>query len=332
MASNHGETVKNQVVQELSKNTEIILEANIQSLAQLSIEVYNRMTAFVNSSVQKKYAKQYTYMGKTGQDSKKILTEAYALVMRFRELIYDEEINYRIYTTISGHSPAPENTTVVELTTRELLQRVSFDTYGGVLKVLKQQGTNGRLTKYENALDHHISSIMNNMNRKGSGYYVKHNIIKQYGYPEGLISSEGKAQVFNRGWIYEAFDRTATKYYGAQLTSDENITYVSSDKFNQQYFTEELRMDRAKGFTGGDNSLTQIKANHADLMKVGTLYKYVKIINSILQGNLTSQQALEQIIKDNFGERIDQVQNKCIEQAAQDFILNQIQKRLQNKI
>jgi hypothetical protein len=62
-------------------------------------------------------------------------------------------------------------------------------------------------------------------------------------------------KLFNKGWAYEAFDRTADTLYFNNSQANFNATTIKPKQFYTEYFTNSLKRDNNPSYTGGDVGL-----------------------------------------------------------------------------
>ena len=252
-----------------------------------------------------------------------VLQQSYAEIMHLREFLLQEQITYRVYARDTGGRL--QDVTVYSLTEEELWgittrNRDTLRLRANLTKGLKEIEED---TKRNAIVDAHMANIENGLEKIEHGqvnsatnksysraYWVaKDDIINQYGGPESLPNlvwqdengPEGKnfatRKLFNRGWIYEAFDATA-----AELGEKKDLL-TNKGRFHRVYFTAKLDFDNLKGFKGGDVDLTQIKANMAQLMNRITPIEYLEICYNILNNTSMDPKLLAQYVIDNFKDK-----------------------------
>lgn len=270
----------------------------------------------------------------TGSSSRKNLTPhmktAYSTIMGMRSLLLgtQENINYRLYIRNGDMS----NVRVVDITEEQLMSVVERS--GNTLRLKKaldgiSQSYNN--TEIQKLFDQHFANIQRSLKHiSGNNFVVPVGRISDLiSGPEGIgnlywqtDSTRGKSaytpKLFNRGWIYQAFDATINTLY-KQSTDFES---VSSQSFRHEYFMNQLKYDNVVGFKGGDVGLNQIKSNVASLMSITTLINYLRIIEEILTPeNYNNKMELKQKILTNFTENtnLSQMLNDRVDQIVDDL-------------
>lgn len=262
------------------------------------------------------------------------LKKSYELIMAVRTYFLgkDQEIQYKIYY----RSGELNEVKIYTLTESELMNLVYRDkTTLRLPGVLSKEKLNKLKhdTKAEDAFKKHFDVInkFRHPGRSKTNYIINKEIESKYGKKERAYAwqpNEGNGKrgrsaysfkLFNRGWIYQAFDATINKY-GTQLNS------ISSEEFQREYFLNQLKYDNVKGFKGGDVGLNQIKTNSANLMSATTLINYLEELESFfreIQQSADVKQAQEKIQElflngdenttDQINQHIDNVINNLLE-------------------
>ena len=298
------------IAQDFASETKNFLDLNIQEEIILVKEILLKLNSW-NSNT-------------SGQEKESNLKDAYSKIMEFRTLILGStsEIMYRIY--IRGDIEDINNAQIVTIKEKDLMKIVGRDRSSLRLKqnldiILAEQNKDSKRQAIFNKHFSNISKGLEHPSRSPKNYVVTQEVIKKYG--SGLQdrqgnylawglnnlayqtpSKKGKSaftlKLFNRGWIYQAFDMTTEEMI--KNGDDFNAT-TSYEKFHRLYFTKNLDYDNVVGFKGGDVGLMQIKSNMASLMSKTTLVKYLQIILDILTlDGFNDKTSLINFIKDKF--------------------------------
>ena len=266
----------------------------------------------------------------SGKDKEYYLKAAYVKIMEFRSEILgiNNKIQYRLYIRSDGNNLS--DVQIVNVNEEQLMSVVNRDRTSLRLKqnldaVKQEQFNDFRRQRIFNTHMKNIEKGLEHPKRSPKNYVVTQEVIAKYAKehkigPNGQLLAiglhnlafqddtvKGKSaytlKLFNKGWIYQAFDETVETLDRKKNGLSES---VSLDEFHKEYFTESLNYDNVVGFKGGDVGLAQIKANMASLMSKTTLLKYLKIINNILNfktsenGNIATNQELKEYIISNF--------------------------------
>lgn len=253
-----------------------------------------------------------------------MMKNAYQIIMQFRTAMLGkaEEVTYRIY--IRGEDET--QVSVVDISESDLLKVVERSENTLRLKRdLEKIDKVFQNNSIQQIFEKHFKNVWRSFKHiKGNNFVVPiKNIPDIYSQAEGASNlywqtdnGRGKSaytpKMFNRGWIYQAFDSTANNLY--ENISSEDVNKVSLPTFRYAYFTKHLVYDNVVGFKGGDVGLNQIKTNMANLMSITTLKTYIKDILSILTPNqYNNPKALSDFIKEKFlEENTDKKQNQVI--------------------
>lgn len=254
--------------------------------------------------------------GLTSYNKKEKLQNAYFKIMEFRSYILGShnQIQYRLYVNTDEQDLSKVQ--IVNINEQNLLNIITRDRTSLRLK----QNLNNIIQDFQKdtyrqmIFERHMKNILNDFDaiekttKKQITYklYVvnQENVIDKYGGKrsenlshlvyQNTASTSGKKRgpfaytlkVFNRGWIYQAFDSTLNIF---QERKHEDIEKDMQNNFHKIYFTQALKYDNTVGFKGGDVNITQIKANSASLMSKTTILKYLKIIDNILSFKTNTQ-------------------------------------------
>lgn len=239
-----------------------------------------------------------------------MMKSAYMTIMGFRNSLLGttETISYRIY--IRGNDI--NSVSIVNLTEEQLMKYVERS--GNSLRLKRNLDKVTQLehdAKAEALFQAHFANISRSLVHKhGNNFVVPYEevsdvVSSQIGsalYWQESATKQGPhpytPKMFNRGWIYQAFD--ATIY---SLSQNHDISTVTTATTRQEYFTNQLKYDNVVGFKGGDVGLNQIKSNMANLMNITTLISYLTIIIDILSPeNYVKKEDLKQKILQEFTE------------------------------
>lgn len=281
------------------------------------------------------------YTNKANKEA--LLKNAYITIMQFRTYLLgsNNQIFYRLYI----RNEKLNTVSIVNLSEQQLMEFVTRDRTSLRLKQNLNAAINDTTQdSYRQAIfNKHHDNIMQGFetatNSTMKVYVVTKEVINKY---DGETSEKVKnlvfqkayskkgpypytRRIFNRGWIYQAFDETI------ENLGNDNNQLMDESIFHQYYFTEALKYDNVVGFKGGDVGLAQIKANMASIMNKNTLIKYLKIINNILnlkiqenQSGTSSKEELKQYIISNFtqlnGTAIDASINDSIDSAIDKIV------------
>lgn len=270
----------------------------------------------------------------TGSSSRKNLTPhmkmAYSTIMGMRSFLLgsQEHINYRLYIRNGDIS----NVRIVDIPEDQLMKIVERS--GNTLRLkrtLDNIASSYNNSETQKLFDQHFANIKRSLKFHGGNNFLVPvgRISDLVSGPEGVgnlywqtDSTRGKSaytpKLFNRGWIYQAFDATVNSLY----KKDEDFESVSSQSFRHEYFLNQLKYDNLVGFKGGDVGLNQIKSNMASLMNITTLIDYLKILEEILMvENYSNKAELKQKILTSFTENtnLSEMLTQRVEQVVDDL-------------
>ena len=270
----------------------------------------------------------------TGSSSRKNLTPhmktAYSTIMGMRSLLLgsQENISYRLYIRNGDMS----NVRVVDISEDQLMSMVErSENTLRLKKTLNDIDSSYNNTEIQKLFDQHFANIQRSLKHiSGNNFAVPVGRISDLvSGPEGVgnlywqtNNTRGKSaytpKLFNRGWIYQAFDATINSLYKKSLDFES----VSSQSFRHEYFMNQLKYDNVIGFKGGDVGLNQIKSNMASLMSITTLISYLKILEEILTPeNYNNKAELKQKILISFTENtnLSQMLSDRVDQVVDDL-------------
>ena len=246
---------------------------DVTALKQEIDTIVNKMKFIeVYSSHSGKY--KGSRISRMGRQKRAYLAEAYLLIFKIREFLLNEEIDYRYYYNTE------ESAGVVSFSEKDILKYMKFGQFGIQIldSALKKQQSN---TEYQALLDLHYANLMNGLQHSQTkGFYVVHKAImnKYEAMNPGLKQKSGSWQVFTRGHIFEAMDIAFSE-------AIQNQTIQDYGAIEQAVFGRYLAYDSVAGTKGGDNALTmtQIKANAADILDYTTIIKDLQEIKKLLE-------------------------------------------------
>ena len=296
-----------QLEQEILEESSTIFSGESQKDIQKKIQTFSNTIKKLRVGLEaaqannKNARKNLTYMMK----------QSYSTIMGFRTSLFGEQetITYRIY--VRGENINSVN--VVNLTESQIMKYVERS--GNTLRLKRALDgieEQNRDAEVETLFQKHFANISRSLVHKhGNNFVVPYSNVSdvvsgQAGsalYWQKSATKDGPhpytPKMFNRGWIYQAFDATIM----ALMEQEEDITKVSTQTFRREYFVNQLKFDNVTGFKGGDVGLNQIKSNMANLMNLKTLIKYLKIIEEILDPiNYTNKEELKLKILQEFSE------------------------------
>ena len=218
------------------------------------------------------------------------LKQSYATVMAFRQYFTNEIISYRIYYEFED-GQGQTGIKVYDLTEQEILQMAyRSDTALRLQRDLNAALKNKETNEIRNQIiQRHWNNIQRGLqpitNKGGQiNYQVTNDIYNRYKHmnADGLTNkAKGGLQIFNKGHLFEAFEKTTSDLY-------QSSNLVPEIQFENKYFGTYLKRDTVKGFQTGDLDLIQIKARGAQLMEANTLISYLQSIKLILEEMLHS--------------------------------------------
>lgn len=297
----------NSILQSVSEifGDETYQEINL-NIKKLQIEIDKILTKVSLIQVNDSKGKIKGYKIKYNSlEKRKLLAEGYLLIFKLREFLTNESINYRYYYNIPD---PPGGARVTTFTEKEILTMMSNAQLGFKIRT-GQAKKASEASEYQALLDLHYSNIMNGLQSAANSSFllVHSNIMEMYGgMNPGLRRKNSNIyQVFTRGHVFEALDIAFSEVIEAGQLKDLHAVEKS-------VFGKYLNYDSIPGTQGGDNqiTMTQIKANAADLLDYATIIKDLKEIRSML------------IIKDKV-ELIERIKtlylNKTKYQMIEDF-------------
>lgn len=318
----------------------IFSEADIDSILQNVSEIFGDETySTINLNIEKfqkeidkilnkvKLIQVYNSHGKlkgyrikyNSMEKRKLLAEGYLLIFKLREFLIGETIDYRYYYNLPD---PPGGVRVTTFSEDNILKMMSSAQLG--FKIRQGEARKAtEATEYQNLLDLHYMNIMNGLGpAKDRSFLVTHTYIREKYASEtegkGLYKKDGKSpQVFTRGHVFEALDIAFSEAINSGKLEDfHSIEY--------SVFSKYLNYDNIAGTQGGDNqiTMTQIKANAADLLDYATIIKDLEDIRNMLQ--LKNKVKLAEQIKEMYlnKTKYEQIEdfNKAAVQGAEKLL------------
>lgn len=213
---------------------------------------------------------------RSSTEKRRLMAEAYLIIFKIREFLLNEEIDYRYYYNTDNTAK------VIHFKEKNILDYIKFGSEGLKIAdtILKKQEIN---QTYQTLINQHYNNLIAGVQpASNSNLQVVHSYImrKYESFNPGLRKQTGKGagsyQVFTRGHLFEAMDIAFSEVIAQNKIEDYNlIEYYMYGKY--------LNYDSVAGTKGGDNAITmtQIKANAADLLDYSTLLKDLKILKNI---------------------------------------------------
>lgn len=235
---------------------------------------------------------KYYRIKRNSAEKKRLMAEAYLIIFKVREYLLNETINYRYYYNTD------ETARVIQFEEKNILNYIKFGREGLKIadNILKRQESN---QQYQDLIDKHYNNLLNGIQKvPNASFHIVHSTImeKYESSNPGLKRQTGKGvgriyQVFTMGHIFEAMDIA----FSEAIIKNQINNY---DLIEHYMYGKYLNYDSIAGTKGGDNPLTmtQIKANVADLLDYNTLLKDLNIIKNIFS---IDQQIDNQKIKEN---------------------------------
>ncbi len=259
-----------------------------------------------------------------------IMKNAYQLIMEFRTALLGEkeEIKYRLY--VRGEKIS--DTYVIDIPESKLMELVERS--GNTLRLKRILDDSLRAFQNSNLqsiFDEHFQTIFAHFIQVKKNNFVVpfYNVSDLFGVRTSAPNlywqedtTKGKSaytpKMFNRGWIFQAFDATVYDLY-----SDINLEEVNSineSRFREIYFKKNLAYDNVIGFKGGDVGLNQIKSNAANLMSAHSLIEYLENIQIILNpNNYKGEGTITDFIKSKFLEKTPAI-NSSVSQTVDNNV------------
>lgn len=254
-------------------------------------------------------------------DLKDLMKLCYITIMNFRTYIVgkDQEIQYRLYALHGKNGVIVYNFDESVLMDNVIVvgDKLKLDSVNVIEKKIERLNKkDAEMTKLVAQLEGGIWAGLQQLDSGGlianddiiiKGTYnpkKKKNPNLVWQYPKGTVKLPKKTfatrKIFNRGWVYQAFDETVYNYFKnkeqVQNLDGEEIN-INKKEFYTSYFRDYLRHDNVISYAGGDVGTKQVKANMAGLMSIATMIKgleqIITIIEEIKSGGLTEEKLSE---------------------------------------
>lgn len=240
-----------------------------------------------NSSLLVKTSRSYNLRSDRDNESeiikteKLLLFEAYEIIQIIRQRLTGQKLDYRLYITSEGEDGVSATAEYIDVANAvDLFQFIGLNSKEISITASKVQA---EITKIKNKNPNYYSGWFENKyatvlrhfrhpeDGEGKETFFVLKIPTVFPNPPQPRKKPGSNQnvVYTRGHIIEALDSVYRSKYSPLLEKQE------SDSLFIKFFGEELGYDNVSGFKGGDNQMTQIKANSARLMR------YTSIMNAI---------------------------------------------------
>lgn len=209
----------------------------------------------------------------TVANEKKLLFEAYEIIQAIRQKMTGQILTYRLYVTADDGSSAR----YVDIGAKNLENFLSFNSKEisiatGVVKKYAEETPEESAASF---LNRKYSMVMSHFRHPDTGT-GKDNLylINPPAPPDKVYKGATKVEVvFTRGHIIEALDAVVMKF-------QNQLDDIEDDNTLLREFSARLKYDTVSGFKGGDNDMTQIKANAARLMRYTTIMNAIgKVLN-----------------------------------------------------
>lgn len=255
-----------------------------------------------------------------------LAARGYLIIMKFREYLTNERIDYRYYyEDSSGVSKAST------FSEENILQYIKFGPMG--LQINPTQAKLANVAEEYNTLMEQYFSTFTTLDymqpaSQAAGYVVRSKIMEQYeGMNPGLRNKKNQYQFFNKGHIYEAIDTSIS----AAILEDSN---EELDKLVENFlFGRYLAYDNIKASQGADNPITNtsIKSGSADLYDYSTIKTQLETLQLILFAGTLSKEEMAIRIQDLFLHK-SQFNTATEMEATAESYVDKIIKDLQNSI
>lgn len=245
-------------------------------------------------------------VSRMGKQKRMLLAEAYLLIFKVRQFLLNESINYRYYFNTQ------DSAKVIQFDEDNILKYMKFGTFAIQIldSALKKEDTN---SEYQSLIDQHYINLMNGVQPANTaGFYVVHSYIMDKYNTEnpGLRKKNNQYQIFTRGHLFEAMDIAFSE-------SIENNTIQNFSAVEAAMYGKYLSYDSVAGTKGGDNAITmtQIKANAADIMDYSTILNDLNKILVLLE--MRDKQSIIAQIKELYLSRDKFESDLAFENAAE---------------
>ena len=298
-------SIKNEIGNIFGEDTVKIVTINIEKLNKELNNSINKLETY------KKNQGGFKSL-KNNSERKRLMAQAYLIIFKIREFLTGEKINYRYYyQTNDGHAG------VVEFEEDEILKYIKFgDTHIRIANaILSKQESN---QKYQSLLDEHYNNLYKGLqDDTESNYKVVHSyIFDKYAQMNAGLRNDNNPdqyQRFNMGHFFEAVDISFTEAINENKINDYNF-------IERSVFGKYLYYDSVHGTKGGDNALTltQIKANEADVLAYNTIIDDLKELRSLFNINAINKEEIKERIKNLYIHESKYEDIKLFEQTAEN--------------
>ena len=280
--------IQNKIIDIFGEETNKELSLNISALVdEINYIAQKVQIKEFQSGSSKKYR-----LKRSSIEKRRLMAEAYLIIFKVREYLLNEVINYRYYYN------TPDTAKVIEFKEDNILNFIKFGKEGLKIaeNILKRQEEN---QQYQNLIDRHYMNLMAGIQKASDSNFqlVHSNIMSKYeNMNPGLRKQTGKGtgryQVFTMGHVFEAMDIAFSE-------AIENNQIDNYDAIEKYMYGKYLNYDSVPGTQGGDNpiSMTQIKANAADLLDYNTLLKDLEVLKNIFNLNNIDKNKIRENIK-----------------------------------
>lgn len=279
------------------------LNLNLLKIELLSIINKIKLIQVYHSNSSKIKGQRVSRMGK---QKRMLLAEAYLIIFKVRQFLLNENINYRYYFNVQ------DSAKVIQFDEDNILKYMKFGTFAIQIldSALKKEDTN---SEYQSLIDQHYINLMNGVQQANTtGFYVVHSyIMNRYNTQNpGLRKKNNQYQVFTRGHLFEAMDIAFSE-------SIKNNTIQNFSAIEAAMYGKYLSYDSIAGVKGGDNAITmtQIKANAADIMDYSTILNNLNKILVLLE--MRDKQSIITQIKELYLSRDKFETDFAFEEAAE---------------
>lgn len=310
ISGNERDRIEEEISNIFGSGTYEILSLNIQELRNKIDTIINKVELLEYKETGDSNKK---YRIKNETDSKLLMmADAYFILFQVREFLTGESINYRYYYNTSEGRAG-----VIEFQEKDLIDYIKFGK--NALEIaqgrIKKQGESNQ--KYQNLLDSHYKNLYAGLkDATTSGRKVVHSYI-MHRYEEtnaGLRNKEDPRlyQLFTMGHFFEALD----------IAFSEAIAEGKEDDFSfmeKSVYGTHLYYDNIEGLKGGDNAntMTQIKANAATILRYNTILNSLKDLRDILNVSFLNRKEIVERVKNLYLHESKYKDIEAFEQAAQ---------------
>lgn len=268
-----------------------------------------------------------------------LLFEAYEIIQIIRERLTGKKLDYRLFITTEGGEGINPTAQYIDIQSgAELFQYLGLNSKEISITASKVNAEIKKINVSDNYqrnwFETKYATVLSQFRHPDNGeaketFFVIKIPTALPNPPQPRKKRNNSNVVYTRGHIIEALDSVYRQYY-SPITGDNR-----ADSELITLFGQELGYDSVSGFKGGDNAMTQIKANSARLMRytsiMNAINNMLKIYNLI--ANPGQQGLVKTIIYDKINKMysnsraknsINQVTNEMIDKFI-DQLLKDIQ-------